>query len=183
MGNRRGRRFFGRFERFFQTSISIFRRNLVMRCVSKKPEGCSHASGEVKGAAAGERLSIFETDRLPAAPEPVEAQRAACRFLSGFPSENDGVKLQKNCKKRLTSYAIRIEKLRRQRGWSKKELAHRSGVCERLLRQLRAGAKPTAETNRKLALAFGLEPAEWPGVAVSLRPPIRARRTEQNQSH
>jgi transcriptional regulator with XRE-family HTH domain len=55
----------------------------------------------------------------------------------------------------------RIWSLRTSRGWSQRELAHRSGVAVSTVRYLELGERtPGVQTMRKLALAFGVSTLE-----------------------
>ncbi len=57
--------------------------------------------------------------------------------------------------------AERIWSLRASRGWTQRELAHRSGVAVSTVRYLELGERtPGVQTMRKFALAFGVSTLE-----------------------
>ena len=58
------------------------------------------------------------------------------------------------------AYHHPLRHLRKQKGWSAKELAQKAGIAERTIWGIEAGnprGKPRYETRRKLLVALGLE--------------------------
>lgn len=69
----------------------------------------------------------------------------------------------------------RLQSARERRGWSKRQLAERSGVHDSTILRIERGDTPNpgSETLRQLAAALGIPAAQLTGDAPRLPPPVR----------